>query len=142
MLIGPVRARLDTAMVIGSLEEAATYSSSHIKASPQEEVAVTARAPAADAPMHTDIALCSDSTGTNCVSTSPFAINWEKYSGISVDGVIGNAPQTSGLICLIAVATASLPDIRSLIANYFSSFTKSIASNGQTFAQMPQPLQW
>ena len=36
--------------------------------------------------------------------------------GISVDGVIGNAAITSGLICLIACATASLPDILSRIA--------------------------
>ena len=29
----------------------------------------------------------------------PSAIYLEKYCGISVDGVIGNAPITSGLIC-------------------------------------------
>ena len=46
-----------------------------MNASPAEDVAVTARAPAADAPMHTDMALCSDSTGTNSVSTSPSAMN-------------------------------------------------------------------
>ena len=48
---------------------------------------------------------------------------------------------TSGFICFIAIATASLPDILSLFAIYFSSFTKSIASNGHTLTHIPQPLQ-
>ena len=109
MLMGPVSARFTTAITIGRRLDAATYSSSHINARPAEEVAVIARAPAADAPMHVDIAECSDSTGTNSVSTSPFAIYDAKYCGISVEGVIGNAPITSGLICFIAYATASLP---------------------------------
>ena len=38
-----------------------------------------------------------------------------KNSGISVEGVIGNAATTSGLICFIAVAAASLPLNLSLI---------------------------
>ena len=42
--------------------------------------------------------------------------NDAKYCGISVDGVIGNAGNTSGLICLSAIATASFPDNRSLFA--------------------------
>ena len=42
-------------------------------ASPQEEVAVIALAPAAEAPMQVDIALCSDSTGIKPVSTRPSA---------------------------------------------------------------------
>ena len=54
----------------------------------------------------------------------PFAANDAKYCGISVDGVIGNAGNTSGLICLNAIATASLPDKRSLIAILFHSFLK------------------
>ena len=141
MLIGPVRARLTTAMVMGIRLEAATYSSSHMKARPAEDVAVTARAPAAAAPMQTDMAECSDSTATNSVSTLPSAMYLEKYCGISVDGVIGNAPITSGLICFIAYATASLPLILSLIAIYFSSLFMVIALNGQTLAQTPQPLQ-
>ena len=46
MLIGPVRVRLTQARVMGRRAEAATYSTSYIKASPAEEVAVTALAPA------------------------------------------------------------------------------------------------
>ena len=74
MLMGPVSARQTQARVMGRREEAATCSSSHIKARPAEEVAVTARAPAASAPMQVDRALCSDSTATNSVSTFPSAI--------------------------------------------------------------------
>jgi hypothetical protein len=127
MLIGPESALLTTDIIIGSRKEEATYKSSHIKASPHELVAVIALAPAACAPMQVDIALCSDSTATNSVSTKPSATKEEKYMGISVDGVIGNAPTTSGFICLIAVAAASFPDSLSLIAIYFSSLIQSIA---------------
>jgi hypothetical protein len=84
-------------------------------------VAVIALAPAADAPMQADIALCSDSTATNSVSTSPLATYDEKYWGTSVDGVIGNAATTSGFICFMAIATASLPLNLSLIAILFAS---------------------
>jgi hypothetical protein len=62
-----------------------------------------------------------------------------------VDGVIGYAPITSGFNCFMAKATASLPE--SLLSDshnnppYFSSLTISIALNGQTAAQIPQPLQ-
>ena len=62
------------------------------------------------------IAECSLSTGTNSVSISPFAIYVETICGISVDGVIGNAGITSGLIWRIAKDTASFPDIRSFLA--------------------------
>ena len=55
-------------------------------------------APAADAPIAALIELCSLSTGINSVSTCPFATKEAKYCGISVDGVIGNAGNTSGLI--------------------------------------------
>ena len=40
-----------------------------MSASPQDDVAVIARAPAADAPIVALIALCSLSTGTNTEST-------------------------------------------------------------------------
>ena len=85
-----------------------------MRARPAEEVAVTARAPAASAPMQADMELCSDSTGTNSVLTSPSATYWAKYWGISVEGVMGKAAITSGSICFMAKAMASLPDKRSL----------------------------
>ena len=62
------------------------------------------------------------STVINSVSTCPFATKEAKYCGISVDGVIGKAGNTSGLICLSAIATASFPDKRSLLAILFYSF--------------------
>ncbi len=102
MLMGPESARLTQTNVIGRRQDAATYKSSYISASPQEEVAQTDLAPAASAAMQTDMELCSDSTVTYSVSTSPSATYCAKYSGISVEGVIGNAPMTSGLICLMA----------------------------------------
>ena len=73
-----------------------------MKARPQEEVAVMALAPAAQAPMVALMELCSDSTGMNSVSISPFAIKVETICGISVEGVMGNAAMTSGFTCLIA----------------------------------------
>ena len=73
ILIGPDSARFTNAKASGSLFDAAMYNSSHIYASPQEEVAVNALAPAADAPMVALIELCSLSTGINSVSTNPFA---------------------------------------------------------------------
>ena len=109
-------------------------------------MALTARQPAASAPMQVDMAECSDSTGMNSVSTCPLSTYVEKYWGISVDGVIGNAPITSGLICFIAKATASLPESLSLmpiflVPPYFSSLTILMAPKGHVLAQMPQPLQ-
>ena len=86
----------------------------------------TGQCPAADAPIAADIELCSLSTGINSVSTCPFATNEAKYCGISVDGVIGNAGNTSGLICLKAIAIASFPDKRSLFpAILFHSFHRN-----------------
>lgn len=68
------RARFTSARTMGSLLDAATYSSSHIRARPQEDVAVSALAPAAEAPTVALMALCSLSTGINSVSISPFAM--------------------------------------------------------------------
>ena len=65
-------------------------------------MAEIARQPAASAPMQVDMALCSLSTAMNSVSTSPLSTYVEKYWGISVDGVMGYAPITSGLICFMA----------------------------------------
>ena len=91
-----------------------------------------ARAPAASAPTQADMDECSDSTGTKTVSTCPSATYWAKYWGISVEGVMGKAAKTSGLIWRMAVAMASLPDRRSRLLIYSSSFPKEIASKGQT----------
>ncbi len=55
-------ARLTSAMTIGSRPPAAQCSISCISARPCAEVAVNARAPAAEAPMQAAIAECSDST--------------------------------------------------------------------------------
>ena len=140
ILMGPDKARFTTSIIMGSLLEAATYSTSHINASPQEEVAVKVRAPAASEPIAALMELCSLSTGINSVSISPLEIILDTNWGISVEGVMGNAGITSGLICLMARATASLPDILSLIAIYLPSFIL-IAPKGHAFTQIPQPLQ-
>ena len=63
----------DELMTIGKRLEAAMYRISHINARPLEEVAVMTRAPADDAPTQALMALCSLSTVTNSVSTSPSA---------------------------------------------------------------------
>ena len=80
----------------GSLFDAARRSSSHISASPADDVAVRLLAPAASAPIAALIDECSLSTGINSVSISPFAIYVDTICGISVEGVIGNAGITSG----------------------------------------------
>ena len=54
-----------------------------------EAVAVATLPPAAEAPMQSDIALCSDSAQTYSVLTSPLATNSAKFSTIMVCGVIG-----------------------------------------------------
>ena len=74
-----------------------------------------ARQPAASAPTQADREECSLSTVMNSVSTLPSATYWAKYWGISVEGVIGNMANTSGLIWRMAVAMASLPLSLSLI---------------------------
>ena len=102
ILIGPDRVLLTSVRTMGRRLDAARSSSSHMSASPAEEVAVIVLAPAASAPIAADMAECSLSTGINSVSISPFAINVDTICGISVDGVIGNAGMTSGLTCLIA----------------------------------------
>ena len=86
-----------------------------MSAIPHDEVAVSVLAPAASEPMAALMALCSLSTGTKTVSTLPSATKLEKYCGTSVEGVMGNAGITSGLIWRIAMAMASFPDKRSLI---------------------------
>ena len=72
MLRGPVRALQTAANTTGTLWDAATPNTSHINASPADDVAVNALAPAADAPIAADIELCSLSTVINSVSTNPF----------------------------------------------------------------------
>src|SRR5574344_901065 len=78
-------------------------------AMPAELVAVITRPPAALAPMQALIAECSDSTVTNSVSTWPLATKVEKSSTTCVDGVMGNAATTSGLIWRMACAQAPAP---------------------------------
>ena len=102
MLIGPLSARLTSGITIGSRQEAAMYTISHISARPCEEVAVKTRAPAAEAPMAALMALCSDSTRITSVSTSPLATNSANLCISSVCGVIGYADATSGRTCLRA----------------------------------------
>ena len=89
MLIGPLNARFATDMQMGSLMAEAIQSTSHMKASPAEAVAVATLPPAAEAPMQSDIALCSDSAQTYSVLTSPLATNSAKFYTIMVCGVIG-----------------------------------------------------
>ncbi len=60
-----------------------------MRASPLAAVAVNALAPAAEAPTQLLMALCSLSTGTNSVSTSPSATYSLKRSTMIVWGVIG-----------------------------------------------------
>ena len=96
-------------MTIGSLVPAAICSISHIRARPCEDVAVATLPPAAAAPMHALIALCSLSTSTSSVSTFPSFTKLENLCMRSVAGVIGYAAHTSGLICLRASAHASFP---------------------------------
>ena len=78
-----------------------------------------ARAPAASAPMQADIELCSDSTGTNSVFTSPLATYWAKYWGISVEGVMGKARHHVGVDLLHGIGdglVAGKTFVRNLMA--------------------------
>ena len=81
----PDNVRFTRANAIGIRFDAASNNSSHINASPAEDVAVKVLAPAASDPIAALIAECSLSTGTNSVSISPFAIYVETICGISVD---------------------------------------------------------
>jgi hypothetical protein len=65
MLIGAPIARFATVITIGSRRPAALYSASAMYSSPWLAVAVYERAPAALAPIATDMAANSDSTLTN-----------------------------------------------------------------------------
>ena len=60
-----------------------------MRAKPADAVAVNALAPVAEAASDAAIALCSDSTQTNSVSTSPLATYSLNFSTIMVCGVIG-----------------------------------------------------
>src|SRR3989339_2144285 len=101
------------------------------------------RAPADAAPMHADIAECSDSTGIYSALTRPSAKNCANIITTSVAGVIGYAATTSGFICRMASAIASFPVFAATVI-YFTSFSKVIAFSGfvgHSYEQMPQPLQ-
>src|SRR4030042_114132 len=80
MLKGAERARLATAIMIGSRMGAATYTTSFIKARPWLAVAVKVRAPAAAEPRQALIAECSDSTGMYSASSSPLATSSARRS--------------------------------------------------------------
>ena len=102
-----------------------------------------ARAPAASAPMQADIELCSDSTGTNSVFTSPLATYWAKYWGISVEGVIGKARHHIGVDLLHGKGNGLVAGktVRCIFMAVRPPLPV-IAPKGHTVAQMPQPLQW
>ncbi len=89
MLRGADKALFTTGITIGSLSPAAIKSISHISASPWDDVAVATLPPAADAPMHALMALCSLSTSTISVFTFPSDIKLENLCIRSVAGVIG-----------------------------------------------------
>jgi hypothetical protein len=82
-------ARLMSAMTMGSRPPAAQCSTSCMSASPCAEVAVNARAPAAEAPMHAAMAECSDSTLMNRAWSEPLAHISDSSSTTCVWGVIG-----------------------------------------------------
>ena len=109
MLSGPDILLHTSSIIIGALILDAICSISHIYASPFEDVAVAVLAFESDAPIDADIALCSLSTSIRFDNIFPSAIYLEKYSGISVDGVIGNEGNTSTPICLNAFAAALFP---------------------------------
>jgi hypothetical protein len=109
MLSGPDILLHTSSIIIGALILDAICSISHIYASPFEDVTVAVLAFESDAPIDADIALCSLSTSIRFDNIFPSAIYLEKYSGISVDGVIGNEGNTSTPICLNAFAAALFP---------------------------------
>ena len=74
ILMGPESVRFTRVRTRGRRLEAASSSSSHMRARPAEEVAVIVLAPAASEPIAADMAECSLSTGMNSVSISPLAI--------------------------------------------------------------------
>src|SRR5487761_1964286 len=75
-------------------------------------VAVYARAPAADAPIETDMAANSDSTLMNSHGArSPLFTSSPIASMMCVCGEMGYAQTTSGLQCATASATALEPSI-------------------------------
>ena len=110
MLMGAEMVRLTLAMTMGRRMPAAMGSSSYMSARPCEEVAVTAREPAADAPMVALMAECSLSTLTYSVCTRPSATNLSNSSTMMVWGVMGYAAMTSGSAWRSALATMMSPD--------------------------------
>ena len=111
MLTGAPSERLTRPKTIGARNDAAIGKISCISATPFADEAVMTRAPEMEAPTQADIAECSLSTATYSESTLPFATKSAKRIGISVDGVMGYAATTSGLIWRIASAKARLPEV-------------------------------
>ena len=116
ILSGADKALFTRGITIGSLSPAAIKSISHISANPCDDVAVATLPPAAAAPMHALMALCSLSTRTSSVSTFPFDTKSANLCIRSVAGVIGYAAHTSGFICRNASATASFPVTATIFA--------------------------
>src|SRR5450759_2954605 len=108
------------------------------------------RSPAAEAPTQALIAECSDSTVTYSVCTRPFATNLANSSTIVVCGVMGYAAIMSGAHWRMASATSTLPVTARVFWVGIYLFTSGssqpsgtivMASDGQTLAHTPQPLQ-
>jgi hypothetical protein len=78
MLIGADKVLAISQITIGRRKAAVTKRTSFIRARPCDAVAVITLAPAAAAAVQALAAECSDSTGTNSVSTKPSATNCEK----------------------------------------------------------------
>ena len=77
-------ARLQLTMTTGTRSPAVKWSISCMYAKPCEEVAVKTLAPAMDAPMQLDMAVCSDSTGRYLAFSSPRPMISARLSTITV----------------------------------------------------------
>lgn len=85
--------------------------------------------------------LCSDSTGTNSVLTSPSATYWAKYWGISVEGVMGKGRHHVGVNLLHGKGNGLIAGKTFVVIHASPPSFTVMAPKGQTWAQMPQPLQ-
>ena len=143
MLIGPERARLPSATTIGARIDAAMYTTSAIRASPCDDVAVIVRAPARAAPIAALIAECSDSTLTISVCALP--VGDELREGLDDrrlrrDRVDRNHVGVD-LAHRVRDRLAAGEELDVVRAGSAHSDTIAIAPTGQTSAQIAQPLQ-
>ena len=121
MFNGADNALFATAMTIGSLMPAAINTISCIRAIPCDAVAVKVLTPVACAPMHADIAECSDSVSIISASIAPLFMKSAILSTIWVCGVIGYIATTAGLQSFTASATAWLASITCFAIYFFTS---------------------